>query len=240
MALYLFKHEPPARLEHVDSVASVYRHLRQIIVLPEVFKLSLYLLVYPLAFVASDKALHLRLIEAGFSKEYLATMGLAALPLSVGFAVLTGRWSRTGRPMSGPFFAGNVIRLATGLSGMGLLWLVGDRPQSSPSLALTALTFGLVAVGTLGSTMVFVSGCAFYNEISPKSIGGTYLTMLNTVSNLGKSWSAPAVLALIDLLGFGIVNLALLTGGAFLVATRPYLKRIETQDKRAWSNEGKV
>jgi PAT family acetyl-CoA transporter-like MFS transporter 1 len=239
-ALFFFKRELPPP-ERVGSVGSVYRQLRQIVVLPEVFRLVAYLMLYPLAFVAADKALHLRLIEAGFSKEYLATMGLVALPLSVGFAALTGRWSRTGPAMSGPFFAGNVIRLGTGVLAMGLLWLVGDQPQSSPSVALSACVFGLVALGTLGSTMVFVAVCAFFNEISPKAIGGTYLTMLNTVSNLGKAWSAPIVLSLIDLLGFGVVNLSLLAaGGLFLIATRPYLQRIESQDKRVWNVEGKV
>ncbi len=241
-ALYAFKHEaPPSNLIRIDSVSSVYRQLWQISRLPDVRRFVLFLMTYQLGLAANDKALHLRLIEAGFSKEFLATLGLVGLPLSVGFAVATGRWARGGRPMSGPFLLGNWIRIVTGMLGMGLVWWIGEQKQSSPSVMMTGIVLGLFSVGTLGSTLVFVSICAFFNEISPKSIGGTYLTMLNTVSNLGKAWAGPPVLSLIDVFGFGTVNVLLLLGGAaYLAASRPYLTRIEDASKMEWSSEVKV
>jgi PAT family acetyl-CoA transporter-like MFS transporter 1 len=85
---------PPSSLLRVDSVRSVYAQLFQISRLPDVRRFVLYLLTCGVGFTAHDKALHLRLIEAGFSKELLATMGLLGLPLSVAFAVVAGRWAR--------------------------------------------------------------------------------------------------------------------------------------------------
>lgn len=41
---------------------------------------------------------------------------------------------------------------------------------------------------------MFVSVMAFHARVSDPSIGGTYMTLLNTVSNLGGNW--PATLAL--------------------------------------------
>lgn len=41
---------------------------------------------------------------------------------------------------------------------------------------------------------MFVSIMAFFAKISDSSVGGTYMTLLNTVTNLGGNW--PAILAL--------------------------------------------
>lgn len=41
---------------------------------------------------------------------------------------------------------------------------------------------------------MFVSIMAFFAKISDSSVGGTYMTLLNTVSNFGANW--PAILAL--------------------------------------------
>ena len=35
---------------------------------------------------------------------------------------------------------------------------------------------------------------AFYNRVSDPAVGGTYMTMLNTISNLGSAWPTTAAL----------------------------------------------
>ena len=214
---------PPSPQLRVDSVRSVYGQLFQIARLPDVRRFVLFLMTCGVGFTAHDKALHLRLIEAGFSKELLASLGLASLPLSVGFAVVTGRWARNGRPLTGPFLVGNVLKLVTAVLGMLLLWMCPDKSVGSPSKFFVFCLFVVFCLGTLASSLLFVSLSAFFNEISPKSIGGTYLTMLNTISNLGKvnvyvggnlvfdplnlkAWAGPFVLSAIDFFGFGTVG----------------------------------
>src|SRR5690606_33386911 len=122
------------------------------------------------------------------------------------FAVYAGRWARGGHPMSEPFFYGNLLRFGTAFLGQVLLWVNGN---SVPSAFMIGMLFVLYALATLGSCFVFVSACAYFNVISPKAIGGTYLTYLNTVSNLGKSWAGLPVLFLIDTFGFSVVNVCL-------------------------------
>ena len=41
----------------------------------------------------------------------------------------------------------------------------------------------------------FVAQMAFFNRVSDPRIGGTYLTMLNTLANLGAQWPGILVLA---------------------------------------------
>ena len=48
------------------------------------------------------------------------------------------------------------------------------------------------------STVMFVSASAFYTQIADPVIGGTYLTLLNTVSNLGGTWPRYFVLRGVD------------------------------------------
>lgn len=42
----------------------------------------------------------------------------------------------------------------------------------------------------------------FFTQISDKTIGGTYMTLLNTISNIGVAWPATFALYLIDILSF--------------------------------------
>lgn len=45
---------------------------------------------------------------------------------------------------------------------------------------------------------MFVSIMAFFARVSDPAIGGTYMTMLNTTTNLGGNWSGTLILWLVD------------------------------------------
>lgn len=45
---------------------------------------------------------------------------------------------------------------------------------------------------------MFVSQMAFYTKISDKKIGGTYMTFLNTITNMGGNWPSTLALYLAD------------------------------------------
>lgn len=45
---------------------------------------------------------------------------------------------------------------------------------------------------------MFVSFMAFHAQISDPRVGGTYLTLLNTVTNLGGNWCQTLALWLVD------------------------------------------
>lgn len=48
------------------------------------------------------------------------------------------------------------------------------------------LYFGFFSIIQVTLYSMFVSGMAFHAKISDPSIGGTYMTLLNTLSNLGR------------------------------------------------------
>lgn len=47
---------------------------------------------------------------------------------------------------------------------------------------------------------IFVALLAFHSRVSDPSIGGTYMTLLNTITNLGGSWPSFVSLRLLDVL----------------------------------------
>lgn len=49
---------------------------------------------------------------------------------------------------------------------------------------------------------MFVAVMAFFARISDPAVGGTYMTLLNTLTNLGNSWPATLSLALMDTLTY--------------------------------------
>ena len=53
-------------------------------------------------------------------------------------------------------------------------------------------------MGTVLMTVQFVSQMAFYAQIADPKIGGTYMTLLNTISNLGSILPYQSVLFLVN------------------------------------------
>lgn len=47
---------------------------------------------------------------------------------------------------------------------------------------------------------MFVAQMAFFAKISDPAIGGTYMTLLNTVANIGGTWPQALALWFVDLL----------------------------------------
>lgn len=47
---------------------------------------------------------------------------------------------------------------------------------------------------------MFVASMAFFAKVSDPAVGGTYMTFLNTLANLGGNWPATATLWFVDTL----------------------------------------
>ena len=60
---------------------------------------------------------------------------------------------------------------------------------------------------------MFVAVMSFHAQVSDPSMGGTYMTLLNTLSNLGGTWTGTCALWLVDVISFkdceGVADLSL-------------------------------
>ncbi|KAI3645640.1 hypothetical protein MP228_008568 [Amoeboaphelidium protococcarum] len=106
-----------------------------------------------------------------------------------------------------PWLYSYYIRLLLVFYGMALVYLSKygltkvDGDTSTAHLEnwfYGMIVFGSIA-GTVVSTIQFVSIGSFFATISDPLIGGTYLTLLNTLSNFGGTWPSFFVLRAVDL-----------------------------------------
>lgn len=67
------------------------------------------------------------------------------------------------------------------------------------STAYFSLVIVLTIVESFVSTFAFSSMSSFFSTIADPKIGGTYLTLLNTLSNIASTWPRSFVLFAVDL-----------------------------------------
>ena len=84
------------------------------------------------------------------------------------------------------------------LGGLGLIVVLimpyyAGGPDGLPASMYFVMVV-LSACGAVANGAMFVAQMAFYNRVSDPAIGGTYMTMLNTISNVGSAWPATAAL----------------------------------------------
>lgn len=183
---------------------SAYAEMKDVLVLPSVRSIGLVLLTCRAALAVFDAVTPLRLVEAGVPKEHLALMSSLLFPVGVfSQGYISGRYFAGGGGNSKPlgiWLRCYLPRLFLGLVSLGLVVTIPmykGAPGGLPTwLYATMLSAAMVA--TFMSSTMFVAQMAFYNRVSDPAIGGTYMTMLNTISNLGSAWTTPLAFLLVD------------------------------------------
>ncbi|KDN50269.1 hypothetical protein RSAG8_01605, partial [Rhizoctonia solani AG-8 WAC10335] len=129
--------------------------------------------------------------SADFANKYFRTVP-SEIPLLSGDAA---SWSRGSRPLR-PWLWAFWVRLGFAAAAMGLVYFF---PSIKP--VPSSYFWGIVAftvLSSFSSTVQFVGVSAFHTQVSDPLIGGTYMTLLNTVSNLGGTWPRYFVLKGVD------------------------------------------
>lgn len=157
---------------------------------------------------AVDNITGLKLIEKGIPKENLALMAIPLTPIQILLPLLISKYTAGPRPMS-VWVKVYIPRLIFGILLAGLVYgssqigtiLDPENPRES------GLDFPLYWYATIIFIYIFhqiivyctfVSIMAFNAKISDPEIGGTYMTLLNTVNNLGGNWPATVALYFVD------------------------------------------
>ncbi|ORX89109.1 MFS general substrate transporter [Basidiobolus meristosporus CBS 931.73] len=194
--LIVVKKEEPSHEEndeHTD-VKSVYRTMISICSLPHMKRFLAILLIAKIGFIANDAVTGLKLLEKGFNKEDLALAVLIDFPFQIVFGYYAAKWSNGPRPLK-PWLYAFYMRLVFASIGM---WIVYIFPSEGVTNSYLAVVITSTVLSSFASTVQFVSISAFITSISDPAIGGTYMTLLNTISNLGGTWPKFFVLEAVD------------------------------------------
>ena len=180
------------------SVKDAYRQARAIIRLPSVIKLSVVLMTRAIAFSATETLTQLKLLECGVPKQHMATISACISPINILLPLFLTKWTAGERPLE--CVLTTWMLRAVVASGASLIVMIAptdlyltDRIPWGFYISVILWMSSYTAL----STVHFVSFMAFYSRISDIEMGGTYMTLLNAISNFGHKWAETATLFIV-------------------------------------------
>ncbi|KDQ14932.1 hypothetical protein BOTBODRAFT_109510 [Botryobasidium botryosum FD-172 SS1] len=197
LLLFFFKKEDPVSEESSElSLTKVYKIMWSICKLKHVQALCLMHLVSKIGFQANDSVTDLKLLEKGLGKEDLALIALIDFPFQLIGGWFAASWAKGKRPLR-PWLHAFWVRLVFCVIAMGM---VKGFPKTPIPFSFLVFVIMMKTSGSFAGTVQFVGVSAFHTQISDPLVGGTYMTLLNTVSNLGGTWPTFPVLRAVDAL----------------------------------------
>ncbi|XP_041796203.1 acetyl-coenzyme A transporter 1 [Chelmon rostratus] len=184
--------------EETQGVMDTYKLLFSIIKMPTVFTFCVLLLTAKIGFSAADAVTGLKLVEAGVPKEQLALLAVPMVPLQILLPVIISKYTAGPRPLD-VFYKAFPFRLLIGLEYALLVWWTPSVKQEGgfPVYYYTIVLLSY-AVHQVALYSMYVACMAFHAKVSDPLIGGTYMTLLNTVTNLGGNWPSTVALWMVD------------------------------------------
>jgi len=177
------------------GITGTYKMLLKIVFLPLMPMTIAYLLTAKIGFSACDSVTGLKLIEAGVPKDKLAMLAIPMIPLQILLPWIISKYTSGPKPMNVYLYA-FPCRLLIGLVLAGLVYITPNFKLEDGSFPVYyyGLVLFIYALHQVTANCMFVAIMAFFARISDPAVGGTYMTLLNTLTNLGGNW--PATLAL--------------------------------------------
>ena len=124
-------------------------------------------------------------VRRGLPTEAVAALAPPLLLASVALPLAAARWTAGPRPLSSAFLWGFRLRLALNPLTYVVLRCVEAAPASRRAYRAYA---ALALLREAGSTLMFTSMMAFVARVADPGLGGTYMTLLNTLANVGAKW----------------------------------------------------
>ncbi|KAM7539273.1 hypothetical protein Aperf_G00000058763 [Anoplocephala perfoliata] len=198
------------------SLSQTYCVMLGILRLKPVLRYIAYVFIVKFVFSAADAVFGLKILEHGVSKERMALIGSAVLPLQAILPIFVTRWSNGPRPLE-VYLNAAVPRALIALTSVLIVHYVDYFKIETPkmpdllsnstgtgSINVTfSSTFYLILVSqfivySIFASLMFVCQVAFHARVSDPSIGGTYMTLLNTVCNMAGSLPSTIMLFFVE------------------------------------------
>ncbi|TFK57682.1 hypothetical protein OE88DRAFT_1619970 [Heliocybe sulcata] len=177
------------------NIKSVYKNIWDICKLKHVQSMLIMHLFAKIGFQANEAVTQLKMVEKGLGREDLAIAVLIDFPFQIVGGWLAARWATPDKPLR-PWLYAFWPRLGFALiSTLIVYWF--PNPPISPAFFVFLVVHTVLQ--SFSSTIQFVGISAFHTRISDPLIGGTYMTLLNTFTNLGGTWPRYFVLKGVDM-----------------------------------------
>mmetsp|Transcript_53596 Transcript_53596/g.149089 ORF Transcript_53596/g.149089 Transcript_53596/m.149089 type:complete len:451 (-) Transcript_53596:110-1462(-) len=196
VAVAVLKPETPVPPEdEPDGVVEAYTHMFNILRLGPIQTTVAVLFTWKLAFAVVDSVAPLKFQEYGVPKEHMAYLGSILMPLEIVLPIIGARWASGPTPFNLALWV-YPLRVA-------VVPITAVLAFYTPSMEPFPLMFwaSMLVVGVIGAVAtewMFVSQMALFAKVSDPAIGGTYMTLLNTLANLGQKLPPTATFFLVD------------------------------------------
>lgn len=200
----VLKHEDPEKHEKSEvfktKIMKAYHTLWLMMKLRSIRILTLILLTMKIGFSACDAVTGLKMIDSGIPKEKFVLMTVPMIPLQIILPVVISKYTAGPRPMDVSLKA-MPYRLMFCLLAAFLVWITPQIVHDGivPGYYFVAIMC-MYFVHQITVNCMYVASMAFFAKISDPAIGGTYMTLLNTLNNIGGNWPSTVALWLVDVL----------------------------------------
>lgn len=158
--------------------------LWKILKLKPVLKFSVVLLTAKIGFAVSDAITTLKLIDRGLPKDTIAYLAVILLPCQLIIQLASSRYTTGKSPMSF-YMRAYPFRLFMTIVVAGFVYvtplMISGTGDQVPVHYYAAYLVVFI-INHIPTDCMNVADTAFYARISDPLVGGTYMTLLNTIS----------------------------------------------------------
>eukprot|EP00471_Norrisiella_sphaerica_P003717 CAMPEP_0184489148 /NCGR_PEP_ID=MMETSP0113_2-20130426/14562_1 /TAXON_ID=91329 /ORGANISM="Norrisiella sphaerica, Strain BC52" /LENGTH=515 /DNA_ID=CAMNT_0026872403 /DNA_START=52 /DNA_END=1599 /DNA_ORIENTATION=+ len=180
-----------------DTPSKVFGMMLRVVRLPRVQELLVILFTWKFGFSCAESVLLLKLQETSFSKESITYMRTIVSPLEMLVPVLVSEYTTSTRPLDLALWM-YLPRITLGIIACFIVAFA--PPTEEVTWKFTGLVIIFLGFQSVLSTSMFTSQMAFFARVSDPSIGGSYMTLLNTFANLGYLWTTLVSTRLVEVL----------------------------------------
>lgn len=226
-----FKKETNPEHREEATILEIFKLLKAFTKVPYLRLLCIVLLTWKIGFSPVDAGGSLELIRKGFPKEWWATIGIILAPVQVLIAVVTGHF--VVRKIEWSIFILMYIIRLIGVAVVSLTVFSFDGPEEASGIYFWVFLYALIY--NVSSNMEMVCLGAFFARICDPSIGGTFITAMNSMTNVGKVVFQPISLSLIGLFGFkSMAILGFVFQAVYLIFGRGRIVNMQYLEKKYW------
>ena len=227
---FFVKEKNPASMDEFPTVWALVKHLKGFYYNKTLRFYIIVQITWRLFFFTVSSSFHLKLIQQGFPKETVASVLTCMIPINLAASFAVGKYVEIGKEFTSYYkiYALHLINDVIQVILVNYYSYIGD--------GLFLFIYIIVCIiHSCVNTAMFVIQGGFNNRISDEEMGGTYLTFLNSVGNLGRMGANSLIFFLLGAFNY---NLVVFCGWTYIFIYFFFLgKRIldlEKLEKREW------
>eukprot|EP01125_Pyxidicula_operculata_P010863 TRINITY_DN356_c2_g1_i4.p1 TRINITY_DN356_c2_g1~~TRINITY_DN356_c2_g1_i4.p1 ORF type:complete len:519 (-),score=101.86 TRINITY_DN356_c2_g1_i4:257-1813(-) len=181
------------------TILQSYKNIWNLFKLPNIRWFALIMFFCEIGNITQVTLFSLRIVANEFSQHLLSLSSIIDLPITVITTLIATRFA-SNRPLT-TFLVLYVASLVISPLMIVVIYFYPNNYYYGETIPLEYIVLIFFVLALIGSSYIArtTAKSSFIAKISDADIGGTYMTLLNTLSNIGLLWPRIALLQILDL-----------------------------------------